>query len=233
MKLSILPVFIVAIFAFCIFITKRAQRNQSINTKEVRSVYMIFLAFGLWTLVTIIMGIKGLHVSIMNQTSFLWQANVLIMILVVALVISPTLRSALRGVASATPWHWFVWIQALRIGAIGTVIKVLKGDIVSNFPIWVGIPDFLFGLSALLVGWFLLRKSVSHQFLIGWNLLGAAIILVPLVAATPYWMNEPGFSFIFEFPMILAPSTVVPMLISINFLMAWNAFESSKKGAIQ
>ena len=115
----------------------------------------------------------------------------------------------------------------MRIGAIGSVMKALRGDVTSTFPLWVGIPDFLFGLSALLVGWLFLKKSVSPRFLIVWNLIGTAIILVPLLAM-PYWMGEPGFSFIFEFPMVLAPSVVVPILLYINFLMAWNVFETSK-----
>jgi hypothetical protein len=34
-------------------------------------------------------------------------------------------------------------------------------------------------------------------------------------------MNEPGFEFIFEFPMVLAPSIVVSLLISLNLFQAW------------
>ena len=229
MKLSILPLLIIVVFAFCIFITKRAGKNQSVNAKEALSIYLLLAAFGLWTGISILMGIQGLHIVLMDRIQLLWQANVAIVILVVALAISPVLRSALRGVASGTPWHWLVFVQALRIGAIGTVVKVLQGDVTSVFPLWVGIPDFLFGLSALLVGWLMFKKTISKRFLIAWNLIGLAIILLPLIAATSYWMNEPGFSFIFEFPMILAPSIVVPMLISINFLMAWNAFESTQQ----
>jgi len=41
-----------------------------------------------------------------------------------------------------------------------------------------------------------------------------------------YWMNEPGFVFIFEFPMVMAPGIVVPMLIFFNLLLAWGAFQS-------
>ena len=38
-------------------------------------------------------------------------------------------------------------------------------------------------------------------------------------------MNEPGFVFIFEFPMVLAPSIILPILIFLNLLMAWRIFE--------
>ena len=38
-------------------------------------------------------------------------------------------------------------------------------------------------------------------------------------------MNEPGFEFIFEFPMMLAPSIVVPIFLFLNFFMVWRIFE--------
>ena len=93
---------------------------------------------------------------------------------------------------------------------------------------WVGIPDFLFGLSALIVGWLLLRKAVGTRFLMIWNLIGAAIILLPTFLLMNYFMNEPGFIFIFEFPMVLAPSIVVPIFIFLNFLLAWRSFELTR-----
>jgi len=228
MKVSILPVFVVVVFAFCFFILIRAQRNRSITTKEAASAYLLLLVFALWAVISIIMGINDVHSRLMGSIPLLWQACVLVMIAGIGLF-SKNLRAALRGIASTTPQHWLVFFQALRIGAIGTVIKVINGEIVSNFPIWVGIPDFLFGLSALVVGWLVLRKGISNGFLIFWNLLGAAIILVPVFGIMPYWMNELGFSFIFEFPMILAPSVVVPIFILINLLMAWNIFDLRRK----
>jgi len=228
MKASILPVYIAVVFAFCFFVSIRAQKNRSIAAKEATSVYILLLVFALWAVISIIMGMNEVHPRLMDSIPLLWQACVLIIIVGIGLF-SKNLKAALRGIASATPQHWFVFFQALRIGAIGTVIKVLNGEIVSKFPIWVGIPDFLFGLSALVVGWLLLRKAISNGFLIVWNLLGAAIILVPVFGLMPYWMNEPGFIFIFEFPMILAPSVVVPIMILFNLLMAWNIFDSHRK----
>jgi len=227
MKLSILPVFLIIVFAFCFFISIRAQRNRSISGKDAASVYILLLVFALWTVISIIMGMNDVHSQLMDSIPLIWQACVLVMIAGIGLF-SKNLRAGLLGIASTTPEHWLVFFQALRIGAIGTVIKVINGEIVSNFPIWVGIPDFLFGLSALVVGLLMLRKRISNRFLIFWNLLGAAIILVPVFGLMPYWMNEPGFSFIFEFPMVLAPSVVVPIFILFNLLTAWNCFAQDK-----
>jgi len=56
MKLFIFPIYIIVVFAFCFFVTFRAQRNRSINTQETFGVYGFFGAFGLWNLISIIMG---------------------------------------------------------------------------------------------------------------------------------------------------------------------------------
>jgi len=161
----------------------------------------------------------------MEQIPLLWQSFVPIVLLSIGLIFSRTVRSGLRGIVAHTPWHWLVFVQALRIGAIGGVMKGIKGDITSGFVFWIGIPDFLFGLSALVVGWLLLRNAVSHLFVAIWNLVGALLILLPTFIPMNYWMNEPGFVFIFEFPMVLAPSIVIPLFILLNLLMAWRIFE--------
>jgi len=229
MKVSILPILIIIIFIFCIGITGRAKRNQSISAEEGRSVYALWLALIVWTVISIVLGIKGLHLSLREQIPLLWQACVPVALLTIGLIFSRTLRSGLLGIVANTPSHWLVFVQALRIGAIGGVMKGIKGEITSGFVFWIGIPDFLFGVSALVVGWLLLRNAVSHSFLAIWNLVGALLILLPTFIPMNYWMNEPGFVFIFEFPMVLAPSIVIPILIFLNLLMAWGVYETGTK----
>ena len=165
----------------------------------------------------------------MPYIPLLWQAFVPFVLWNIAFTFSGTLRNGLRGIATSTPGHWLVFIQALRIGALGGIMKGVRGEVTSEFVFWIGIPDFLFGLSALVVGWLLLRKAVGPRFLIAWNLVGFALIFLPTFVPMNYWMNEPGFSFIFEFPMILAPSIVVSTLISLNLLHAWGVFVTGKK----
>jgi len=81
------------------------------------------------------------------------------------------------------------------------------------------------GFSAIILGWLVLRKAVGNRFLIIWSLIGAAIILLPTFGFMTHWMNEPGFTFIMEFPMVLAPSIVMPIFIFLNFLLAWRIFK--------
>ena len=161
MKFSIVPIFVLINFAFCVWITHRAKRNQSISLVEALNVYGLLLAFFAWTVVCVLMGIKGMHVALMERIPLMWQANVAIVLLVVGLVISRPLRSGLRGIAANTPWHWLVLFQALRIGAIGGVMKGFRGEITSKFVFVVGIPDFLYGISALVLAWMMVRDSVA------------------------------------------------------------------------
>jgi len=228
MKFSVLYISVIVVFAFCIFINRKAKNNQSISKAEARSVDVLLLLFFVWTLIAIMLGIKGSHVLLMEHIPLLWQACVPVAIVFIGLLLSRNLRSALSSIASGTPWHWLVFFQALRIGAIGGVMKGLRGEVKSGFVFWVGIPDFFFGVSALIVGWLLLRKVVGNSFLMVWNLIGAAIILLPTFLFMNYWMNEPGFTFIFEFPMVLAPSIVVPAFILLNFLLAWGTFKLAR-----
>ena len=231
MKFSVLPIFVTIIFIFCIWITRRAGLNQSINLAERRSVYTLLLVFFGWTIVVIVLGIKGIHILLMEQIPLLWQSFVPIVLLTTGLIFSRDLRSGMRGIVTHTPWHWLVFVHALRIGAIGGVMKGIKGEITSGFVFWIGIPDFLFGLSAIVIGLLLLRNAVSHVFLGIWNLIGALLILLPTFIPMNYWMNEPGFVFIFEFPMVLAPSIVIPIFISLNLLMVWRIFEMRRSGS--
>jgi len=227
MKLSIPFIYVIIVFAFCIFITSRAKREQSIDTAEARSVYFLLLAFLVWTLTSTVLGLKEIHTSplLMERVPLLWQACTAVVILATALLLSPSLRSALHGIAASTPWHWLVFIQALRLGALGGVVKGIEGEITSAYVLWIGIPDFLYGFSAIIVGWLVLRKAVGNRFLIIWSLIGAAIILLPTFVFMNHWMNEPGFTFIMEFPMVLAPSIVMPIFIFLNFLLAWRIFK--------
>jgi hypothetical protein len=229
MKLSIVPIYIAFVFIFCIAITRRARSNQSIKAAEARSVYLLLLAFFVWTLIASVLGIREKHVEFMAHIPLLWQAFVVIVLWSTAFMFSSTLRNGLRAVATNTPEHWLVFIQALRIGALGGIMKVMRGEVTSGFVFWVGIPDFLFGVSALVVGWLLMRKVVGPRFLIAWNLVGFAVIILPTFVPMNYWMNEPGFSFIFEFPMVLSPSIIVPTLVSLNLLQAWGIFVTENK----
>ncbi len=105
MKLSILPVFVAFVFIFCIAITRRARSNESIKAAEARSVYALLLSFFAWTLVAVVLGIKGTHFELMARVPLLWQPFVPVVLLSTAFTFSGMLRSGLRGIATSTPGY--------------------------------------------------------------------------------------------------------------------------------
>ncbi|MET0080952.1 MAG: hypothetical protein ABW119_21035, partial [Candidatus Thiodiazotropha lotti] len=98
---------------------------------------------------------------------------------------------------------------------------------------WIGIPDFLFGLSALFIGLLMMNRKIKARLLLVWHLIGFSLIFFPTFVIMSYWMNEPGFVFIFEYPMILAPGMLVPLLISLNLLHAWGLFQNERQSQLQ
>ncbi len=225
MKPSILPILVLVVFAFSVFVTYRARSARKVGTPGARSVYVLIAALFGWTLVATGLGLRNLHTSpwLLKNVPLLWQPCVPVTMVIAAFTFSRTLRVGLRELADATPALWLVFFQALRIGALGSVVKVFRGEITSSFPLWVGIPDFLYGLSAVVVGGLLVRGSVGNRTLAVWAITGTAILFVLPFAFMPYWMSEPGFIFIFEFPMVIAPSIVVPIFIFLDSLLAWKA----------
>jgi hypothetical protein len=219
--MSIPLVYAALIFVICGSLVYRAKSQAAIDAGEASTVYGLFVALLIWVGAVSILGIRGVHVSLMEEIPLLWQAFVPMVIWMSAFAFSAPFRRALWKIAKATPAHWLVLIQALRIGAIGGVMKGLRGEIASSYVFWIGIPDLLFGLSALAVAWSVQRQWMGGRALIAWNLVGFSLIVFPTFLPMNYWMNEPGFEFIFEFPMVLAPSIVVSLLISLNLFQAW------------
>ncbi len=221
MLMSILPIYTALVFAICLSLVYRAQTHGALLRKEASAVYGLFAIFAVWAVVVTILGLKGIHISLMAKIPLLWQAFIPMTIWMTAFALSRTLRRALWAIAKATPRHWLVLIQSLRIGAIGGIMKGVQGEIASDYVFWIGIPDFVFGLSALPVAELVRRQKMGPRSLILWNFVGFGLIVLPTFLPMNYWMNEPGFEFIFEFPMILAPSIVVSLLISLNLFQAW------------
>ena len=230
---SILPYYLVIVFGFSIGIAHRAAALGHVPRQAIRQIDILLGMLLAWTLICAAMGLQGLHTSPRLQAAvpFLWQAVVPVIIVAAGLLCSAGLRRALGATAQATPLAWFVWFQALRIGAAGGVVKGLRGEILSSYVLWVGIPDMVYGLSAFVLGILLMFRPLDRRAMLAWHLLGPAIILLPTFGASPFFMNENGFDFILAFPMVLAPGIVVPLLIFMNLLAAWKLWAARRPNA--
>ena len=140
------------------------------------------------------------------------------------LLITP-LRLGLRKFVDYVPDYWLTGIHVLRILALGTIIKAAMGVFPEKFAWFVGIPDFLFGLSAIPVTLLARQKRLNNDILMLWHLTGALVIIVPTIAFMHIFMKEALFPKLFAFPMALAPTLVVPLLVMLNLMVVWRLME--------
>lgn len=153
------------------------------------------------------------------------------------LLVLPAFRDALLMIATHVPARAFVLVHALRMAAAGGVAKGLTGALPASFTLPVGIPDFLFGVSALMLGLSWPREGLAPRKLIVWNLIGIAVIL-PAPVLMQMGLPGPLYTFdstpdaraLFEFPMALAPTLIVPLFIFTNGVHAAALWVQARRG---
>jgi len=119
-------------------------------------------------------------------------------------------------------------LQAVRISAAGTLIKTLQGDFPLYFELGVGIPDLLFGFSALAIAWAVSSGRIGWRGLAVWNLVGFAVVALPAVLLAQMGLpgpmqvfhGPPASEVLLVYPMALAPTVVVPFFLMLNLWAA-------------
>jgi hypothetical protein len=113
------------------------------------SILLWMAALAAWGVATARLSLSGYYASagFLALLPGLWWPLIPAFITLAFLILSP-FRSALFTVVSYNS-RALVPVHALRIAAIGGVFKGFNGLLPPSFALPVGIPDFLFGLSAL------------------------------------------------------------------------------------
>jgi hypothetical protein len=76
-----------------------------------------------------------------------WLLAVPILLVGILLFVLPFIRSGMHDIARTAPAHSLVGIQALRLAAIGTLIKTINGEFPLHVELAIGLTDIAFGLS--------------------------------------------------------------------------------------
>jgi hypothetical protein len=98
----------------------------------------------------------------------------------------------------------------------------------------LGVPDMLFGLSAIPVFRRARRGGMRPRALATWHLVGFGVVFLPgelvIQSGLPgpiYWYTAQPDSLAFlQFPMAFGPTAVVPLLLLMNLLCAWRSGRS-------
>lgn len=227
MAFSSIPVQIAVIFGFIWFVTRRLHQQGVMSSPQRDWMAILLAILLLWV---VIIGHKTSSSMLalerlMDMLPGYWLPYLPIAVTLALAAINPPLREGLRSLAEHTPAHWLSGIQMVRIFALGSLLKASQ----DQFPLllaWiVGLPDLLFGLSAIVVTWQLRRGRLSAGFLMRWHLAGVLVILLPLLVFMPLFMRDDLFEKWFEFPMIFEPSLLLPTLMMLNLLVVWRIRE--------
>ena len=227
-QLSTLPFLAAALGAFWVWLAVGSFRHRWIGLKGLAWVIVWFAVLGAWGLTTSHLAIAGDYETQVFYSLLpgLWLPLVPIALTAIMVLASPSLRHALLTIAYRHT-RAMVLIHALRIAALGSLYKVYIGAFPAFFAYFVGLPDFLFGLSALALGLSGKWNVLGPRGLIVWNLIGIAVILpapilIQLGLPGPFhkFTSLPDGRALFEFPMVLAPTLVVTFFITLNAIQA-------------
>jgi len=201
-------------------------------------VYIYVLWVTAYGVVTSILGARGVYISedLLKSLPGFWLQLVTVAVCVLPIVFFAEVRNGMRHIVDTTPWHWFAYFHGLRILALGTAYKTIIGEFPVYFEILVGVPDFLFGVSAFWIASKTRRGEISSKSFIIWNLIGA-LILVPsapillqlgLPGPIQVFTSLPDARAVFTYPMSIAPMIGVPLFVLINFWVAWRLWERGR-----
>lgn len=201
-------------------------------------VYIYLLWVTAYGVATSILGARGVYISkdLLKLLPGFWLQFVTVAVCVLPIVLFAEVRTGMRHIVDTTPWHWFAYFHGLRILALGTAYKTIIGEFPVYFEILVGLPDFLFGVSAFWIASATRRGEISAKSFMVWNLIGAFIIVpsapillqLGLPGPVQVFTSLPDARAVFTYPMSIAPMIGVPLFVLANLWVAWRLWERGR-----
>lgn len=213
------------------------------NLRSKTWIHTLLLILTIWGGIATRLAFMDVYESNDFLTSYpgFWLPFVPVILVLIPLMLFRQARDAVRSLIDATPISWIVGIHALRILAIGTLIKAWKGEFSMSFALYVGIPDLIFGLSALVMIWLVKNERIGRWGLILWNIVGVFAILPGVPAVVQMGLpglfqsitETPSITTLFAFPMVLAPALIVPIFVMINLFVVFRFIERGPSYSIR
>ncbi len=177
----------------------------------------------IWGVLTSLIAIEGGYVATTEILS-MNLATFVPLVITGCFLLYPPSRRVFEGWIASISLREFLWIHLIRLAALGTIIKMLRGTLPAHFILPVGVPDFILALSVPLMVWLAFRKRViGRRALMAWNVFGfglflPALVLLHLSVPSPIrlFFDPPNTYEVFRFPMALVPSLLVPLFIIIH-----------------
>ncbi|WP_029921942.1 hypothetical protein [Nevskia soli] len=238
--ISTIPFLFAAQCALLVAAGKSADSEAAGPKRAMLAAIVLVVPLVVWGFFSARFALTGVYASpeFLTFMPGLWLPAVPIVIATTLLLLIPAVRSGIHEIALNTPAHWQVAIQALRICAIGTLLLSLREGFPLHVELAIGVTDITFGLSAVLIYKAVKSGRISNDALMFWHMAGFLIIIVPgelaiqsgLPGPAQVFSHLPSSESMLTFPMVLAPSLVVPNFLLLNLLGVYSAYLNSTKG---
>lgn len=227
-RFSTIPILAAGLGAFWAVEALALRRSGALSDGSLLIVWCWLGVLALWGVASGWLSLSGRYTRprFIMALPGLWLPAVPVALTAVTLLVSPLARDAAtvlsRGIADAD----FVLLQAMRLAAIGSVVKARAGKIPKSFGLGLGIPDAACGASALaivVIG----TDAVPGTALLWWNVAGAALLLaalpmlqLSLPGPLQRFRSQPDGRALLLFPLVLAPTVVAPLFLLANLAHA-------------
>ncbi len=239
MQISLMPILVTIELGFVFMLARRCGRLAPAQG-SMGPVYLYLLCVTAYAIITSILGARGVYISddLLKTLPGFWLLLIPVGVAVLPIVVFSGLRNGMRRIVDNTPWHWFAYFHGLRIAALGTAYKTMIGEFPASFEYGVGIPDFLFGVSAFWIARKAMRGEITERSFLVWNLVGV-LVLVPsapillqlgLPGPIQVFTSLPDARAVLTYPMSIAPMVGVPLFVLINLWVAWRVWERGRTG---
>ncbi len=234
MHVSSTPFLVAIELGFVLALAWRSGRFASASG-AMPAVYAYLAWLAAYAVASGVLGARGFYVSdaLLTLLPALWIQLITVAAFAVPVLIFAPVRQGLRDIVDTTPLHWFAYFHALRIAALGTAYKAAIGEFPVYFELFVGVPDLLFGISALWIARKVQRREIGDRGFMIWNLIGALVIVpaapvllqLGLPGPLQVFTALPDARAVFTFPMSIAPMFGVPCFVLVNLWVAWRLWE--------
>lgn len=223
LELAYLLLFIF-LFSFILYHFNLAMNEVGISkTKRVKKTLLIFAAFAVWFFIHYLVSASGFY----EDSNMPPRMPIMVILPLFMLTAFIFIRYNKNEILKAIPIFIPIAYQSFR-----AVIEILfyytyKAGILPVIPTFEGHNyDILFGISAIPVAFYAMKKNYSKRVLIAWNIIG--ILVVGSAAFTFltsfYWPQIWGSdapmiqNAFFKYPFFLLPSFFMPSAIFVHVL---------------
>ena len=225
---SSIPLLFLAQFLFLAAAARRAAAGAPRPSHAMTATVAVGGALLAWGVASGWLALSGVYDSdaFLGLLPGLWITTISMMIVLLLILVVGPVRIGLGEILRETPAHWLVGIQVLRISALGTLIRSLQNEFPHHVEIAIGLPDLAYGISALFIYPLARAGRLSSDALIIWHAVGILLLVVAgpasiqtgLPGPLQLFHEPPTAETMFDFPMVLAPSVVVPAFMMLNLL---------------